>query len=367
MTGFAKPKRTVLMTVDAVGGVWRYAMDLAAGLAATGLKTVFLGLGPRPSRDKYEEAERYGRLLWLDEPLDWLADERAISDVPEKIAHIALEQKVDLLHLNLPTQAAGLKIDLPVLVVSHSCVPTWFQAVRKSAVPEDWLWHERLNRAGFARADMVVAPSYSHAMALQRCYGEIGGLTVVKNASRQPLAHADKTLFAMSAGRWWDEGKNGLVLDAAAALTEVPLVMVGDSQGPNGQRCYLQHAVDRGPRPHQDVIALMRDAAIFVSPSIYEPFGLAPLEAARCGAALVLSDIPTYRELWSNAAIFVDPHDPEGFAKSINALASNPDRRAELAKQAQERSRVFSLDAQADGMAHLYAVLCERTISTAAE
>ena len=56
----------------------------------------------------------------------------------------------------------------------------------------------------------------------------------------------------------------------------------------------------------------MARAAIFVSSSVYEPFGLAVLEAAGSGAALVLSDIPTFRELWDEAALFAPPGDAAG-------------------------------------------------------
>ena len=55
---------------------------------------------------------------------------------------------------------------------------------------------------------------------------------------------------------------------------------------------------------HYDT-AILPTRPIFVSVSRYEPFGLAVLEAAHAGCALVLSDIPTFRELWQGAASFV--------------------------------------------------------------
>ncbi|MGN6778820.1 MAG: glycosyltransferase family 1 protein, partial [Rhizobium sp.] len=65
----APKPRTVLMTVDAVGGVWRYAMDLAKGLQRFGVNTVFAGLGPSPSSEQEQEAIAIGPLVWLDAPL----------------------------------------------------------------------------------------------------------------------------------------------------------------------------------------------------------------------------------------------------------------------------------------------------------
>ncbi|MDB5561589.1 MAG: glycosyl transferase group 1, partial [Hyphomicrobiales bacterium] len=69
----AKPHRMV-MTLDAVGGVWRYAIDLGRALAETGVDMVFVGLGPEPSSAQRQEAELVGELIWLDAPLDWMAE-----------------------------------------------------------------------------------------------------------------------------------------------------------------------------------------------------------------------------------------------------------------------------------------------------
>jgi glycosyltransferase involved in cell wall biosynthesis len=110
----------------------------------------------------------------------------------------------------------------------------------------------------------------------------------------------------------------------------------------------------RGALGHAEAMALMDEAAIFMSPSIYEPFGLAALEAARAGAALVLADIPTYRELWQDAALFAHPSDPSAFASAIEQLAADRRLRQRLALQAQQRSRLFSAAAQTRAMLDIY-------------
>src|SRR5690606_8886860 len=130
----------------------------------------------------------------------------------------------------------------------------------------------------------------------------------------------EKEPFIFAAGRWWDEGKNARVLDAAAANTVWPLLLAGAARGPNSQQVQILRARHVGELPHAQVLDHMRRAGIVVSPSLYEPFGLAALEGARAGAALVLSDIPTYRELWSDAAVFFDPHDPDALSSAINTL-----------------------------------------------
>lgn len=356
----AAPPR-IMMTVDAVGGVWRYAMDLAAGLRSEGIATCFVGLGPPPSRQEKAEAMAIGEIDWLDEPLDWMVqDEGALKKVPHAIAALAKRRQVDLLHLNLPSQAAELDIDMPVVAVSHSCVVTWFAAVRQAAVPDGWRWQQSLNARGFERAAAVVAPSHSHAAMLRAAYGPIPHLTVTYNASGvRAAADPPKEDFAFAAGRWWDEGKNAAVLDAAAAQMTWPLLTVGADHGPDGQGMTMSKTRHLGILPHAEAMTLMRRAAIFVSPSLYEPFGLAALEAARSGAGLVLADIANYRELWDGAAVFANPHRPVAFADAVNHLASDVVSRQALADKARLRSKRFSLQAQAASMARVYASLLE--------
>lgn len=359
----------LLMTVDAIGGVWRYAMDLAAELRDHGVETVFACLGPAPSAQKVEEAEQVGQLVHLDAPLDWLVSaESDLSDVPRLIAELGREVGADVLHLNLPSQAAEIPTDLPVVAVSHSCVVTWFAGVRRQPVPQDWLWQQDLNRRGLERADIVISPSHSHAKMVTQAYGSIPAMRVIHNGSRLENLLAEKTDMVFAAGRWWDDGKNGRVLDAAAAATRWPVIMAGANDGPGGQYTPIAHAQHRGELSYADTISLMRRARIVVSPSVYEPFGLAALEAARAGAALVLSDIDTYRELWDGCACFADPDDPEAFIEAINRLADDADLRAMLAVKAYERSLDFTIQAQARAMAEIYAELrTKNNTLTAAE
>ncbi|RVM30833.1 glycosyltransferase family 4 protein [Sinorhizobium meliloti] len=347
--------RRVLMTVDVVGGVWRYAMDLAAAMRDSGVETLIVGLGPQPSPEQRREAKSIGRLEWLSAPLDWMVeDESELDRVPQLLSELALRHSVDLLHLNLPSQAARITAEVPVVTVSHSCVATWFAAVRGSGLPEAWRWQKRLNRLGFDRADLVLAPSRSHAAALTRTYGEIHDLAVVYNASRNACFVSARENFVFAAGRWWDEGKNGAVLDRAAADIDWPVVMAGACEGPNGQHLAIMHADHEGELSHDRTMTLMSRAAIVVSPSVYEPFGLVALEAARAGAALVLADIETYRELWECAALFADPGDPAAFAEAVNRLTEDAKLRADLGRRARLRSADFTVEAQRDAVLAAY-------------
>lgn len=342
----------ILMTLDAAGGVWRYAMDLARAL--TGHEMVFLGFGPRPSDAQRAEAEAIGKLHWTNLPLDWMVpDPEALAEVPACVAEIAERHEVDLIHLNLPTQAVGLETERPVLAVSHSCVATWFRAVRGTDLPPDWAWQRDLNREGLARADLVMAPSSSHAALLAEVYGPLP-VTVVPNATHAAVRQTEDRAMVIACGRWWDDGKNGAVLDSAAPRMIWPVTMLGPLDGPTGQAFQARNADTPGNLPHEDAMALMRDAGIFVSPSLYEPFGLAVAEAARSAIPLVLADIPTFRELWDGAALFFPPDDRRALANAVNRLAADGGLRRRLGLAAQTRSEGFAPKVQASAMAGLY-------------
>lgn len=342
----------LVMTVDAVGGIWRYAVDLGAELATRGHQVVFAGLGPPPSDGQIAEAP--GQVVWGTAPLDWMTDgPAALTAVGPWLARVAEEQRADVLQMNLPSQGAGLRTRVPVVAVCHSCLATWFRAVEGTAPPPAFAWHADLMRQGLARADAVVAPTAAHAAAVRDAYG--GDLPVaVPNTSRVTQAPPGGGHGAVAAGRWWDRGKNGAVLEAAAASTDWPVTLVGATEGPDGQRLPVSRAQATGALPHGAAMQRVAAAGIFVSPSLYEPFGLAALEAARLGRPLVLADIPTYRELWHGVARFFPPRDPSALAAEVNALAGDPDARHRLGAKAQARAATYTPARQAEAMLTLY-------------
>ncbi len=347
--------RRILMTTDAVGGVWRYSLDLARAMAAEGNSIVLAGLGPEPSRDQAAEARSFATLAWLTTPPDWMTrNENDLDRLPAELDALVSAHAIDLVHLNAPTQAVGLELRCPIVVVSHSCVVTWLHAVRGDVIAGDWVWQWERHRAGFERADAVIAPSQSHAGALQACYGPIARLSVVHNGALPDSTAEGRNTFVFAAARWWDEGKNADTLDKAAAIAPWPVYAAGSLNGPDGQLARLDNCSTLGRVGYAEVRRMMAKAGIFVSPSIYEPFGLAVLEAATSGTPLVLADIPTYRELWDGAALFFEARDAHGLAGCITRLAGDDELRRQLGRHAADRARRFSLPAQSGATSEIY-------------
>jgi glycosyltransferase involved in cell wall biosynthesis len=347
----------LLITTDTVGGVWQYATDLAGALVGHGIEPVLATMGPRPSASQRMAVAEGVELVETDLPLDWLAvGPHEVADAAEGIARLASLYRADIVQLNAPALASMVRFDQPVIAVAHSCVGSWWQAVKGGRIDSDLEWRAELTGAGLRAADRVVAPSGAFATMLQHCYDLPEAPAVVRNGRRTvELPESGRQDFAFTAGRLWDEGKNLPILDRAAALTAVPFKAAGPLAGPNGSAVMLDHIEPIGSLPDRDVAQILATQPVFVSAALYEPFGLAVLEAAQAGCALVLSDIPTHREIWDGAAIFVRARDAETFAGAIEDLLSNADERQQLGQLAQCRAVLYSPERMARGMAEVYA------------
>jgi glycosyltransferase involved in cell wall biosynthesis len=104
----------------------------------------------------------------------------------------------------------------------------------------------------------------------------------------------------------------------------------------------------------------MSRAGIYAHPALYEPFGLAVVEAALAGCSLVLSDLPSLREVWGDSAVYARPGDPESLAYAVDSLVRDALRRAALASKARTRARTFTPARMADQYHALYAELIDR-------
>lgn len=347
----------VFMTADAVGGVWQYALDLAGGLRPHGVEVLLAVLGPRPSDDQAAAAEAAGiRLIATGLPLDWTA--RAGADVEEAgwaVARMATEAEPDIVHLNSPALAASAVFPAPVVAVAHSCVATWWQAVRSGPLPAEFAWRTGLVRRGYHAVDALIAPSAAFAAATAHAYGLAQPPIVVRNGRAASSIRGGGTeSFVFTAGRLWDEGKNLDALDRAAAHLSVPVLAAGPLEGPNGARIGLRHIRPLGRLGDAAVARHLASRPIFVSTANYEPFGLAVLEAAQAGCALVLSDIPTFRELWDGAALFVPPDDEAAIARAIEGLLQDPAARQRSGDAAREHARAYTVEAMSAGVLGIY-------------
>ena len=350
----------VLMTADSVGGVLSYAEDLCRGLSLAGADVLLAVMGGRltPEQRAPFEALANVRVEDSDYALEWM--EEPWPDVAKAgtwLLELAEGFDPDVVHLNGYAHAT-LAWRCPTLVVGHSCVSSWFEAVHGGPLPFRFARYERAVRAGLRAADAIVAPSRFMADALERHYGPIPEPRVVPNGIWiEDYTPKAKEPFVLAAGRLWDEAKNVALLADLAPRLPWRVVLAGETDEgalPDGVEAL-------GKLGRSALREVMSRASIFAHVARYEPFGLAPLEAAASGAALVLSDIPTFRALWSSASVQVSPHDAAALACEINALIRATDRRAALGARAIDRARRFHARTQTEHYLALYEELRART------
>ena len=349
--------RRVLMTADAVGGVWDYALELTTALAGRDIAVTLATMGPRPGSAQRAALRDvpHTTLVESDYRLEWMTG--ADEDIPEAgewLLTLARESGAELVHLNGYAHAA-LPWPMPALVVAHSCVWSWWSAVHGSTPPAEWqAYHDRV-RTGIAAASTIVAPSGAMLRALAAHYGPCAGTVIPNGRCPVRFRPAAKEPFVFAAGRVWDPAKNIATLCAVARSIEWPIVVAGDTTGPDGAAHVPQdvEAIGRlGPAEMRECLAR---ASIYALPARYEPFGLSILEAALSGCALVLGDIPSLREHWDGAALFVAPGDCDALTTTLAGLIADAPRRERWARRARVRGTEFTATRMADAYERLYA------------
>lgn len=334
----------LLMTADAVGGVWVYALELCRALSVRGVDIVLATMGPPPDAEQRRCAARIPgltlycstyRLEWMDEP--WDEVERA----GRWLLRLAEQETVDVIHLNGYSHAA-LEWRQPVVVAAHSCVCSWWSAVHGGMPPARWDCYRCQVERGLAHAAAVVAPTHAFMRQLAHIYSFSSPRCVIPNARSVAMdgvrAQAEKDPLVFACGRLWDEAKNLHVLDAVAQNIEWPVVVAGDVRSPDGREALSTAIQCIGRCNEREIVQWLQRAAIFAHPARYEPFGLAVLEAAHAGCALVLSDIDTLRETWDGAALFADATSVEAFGETLRQLISDAGTRSVWAMRAHQRA-----------------------------
>lgn len=153
----------------------------------------------------------------------------------------------------------------------------------------------------------------------------------------------------------------GTLIRAMAALPgDLPLVVVG-------KRAWLwEEVMEDGPRylgkrfrhldylPHTDLPTLYRHARLMVFPSIYEGFGLPPLEAMAHGCPVACSKLTSLPEVCADAAAYFDPYDADEMYGQIAAVLDDESLRQSLIEKGHARAAHFSMEAYAERLGAAY-------------
>lgn len=136
---------------------------------------------------------------------------------------------------------------------------------------------------------------------------------------------------------------------AAPALPGTALALVGpqgwrmsDPAATAEEAGVSQRVVVTGPVPDDELAALYSAATALVYPSLYEGFGLPPLEAMRCGCPVITSNVSSLPEVTGDAAVLVDPCSLEELAEAMVRVVNDRSLREELAERGEKRARRFT-------------------------
>ncbi|GHH01708.1 glycosyltransferase family 4 protein [Comamonas sp. JC664] len=356
--------RRVLMTADAVGDVWTYALELTRALAPHGVEVTLATMGAPLSQAQWAEArgipnlaieEGRFRLEWMEDPWE---DVRSAGEWLLDLEH---RLRPDVVHLNGYAHGALPWLRKP-LVVGHACSLSWWRAVRGEGAPGNHARYREAVAEGLRAAGRVVTPSMDLLTSLQSDYGPLVGAEVIPHARRADRVppRSEREPFILSVGSPWDEAKNIAALEAAAPRVGWPVKLAGDARHPSERKAEPRGLQWMGHLEPHALAEWMSRASVFVLPARYAPFGLTALEAALSGCALVLSDLPSLREVWGDgAACFVPPDDVHALVATLELLRKDPALRTRLALRARAWALTYTPRRMASQYLSVYARLAE--------
>jgi glycosyltransferase involved in cell wall biosynthesis len=120
-----------------------------------------------------------------------------------------------------------------------------------------------------------------------------------------------------------------------------------------------QHVRFLGYIQESDLRCLYSVAKVFVYPSLYEGFGLPPLEAMACGAPVITSHTSSLPEVVGDAAILIDPYNVEELFHALKTVLLDDDLRLQLRKKSLERAKLFSWTRTAQETLAVYQEACQ--------
>lgn len=343
-----------LMTTDNIGSVWTYALNLAKELRKHNFEITLAITGDKLTEAQILELED---INWYFQPFkqEWMENPwEDIKKCGEWLMEILEEVNPDFIHLN-SCSLGSLNWKRPVVVTLHSCVVSWWEAVKKEKIPREWFRYKGNVENGIRSADMVVAPSRTMMNYAEKNYGKLPNKKVIYNGGcRQNYQTDIKEKYIFSMGRIWDEAKNIDEIVKAAPLIPYNIYIAGNNQG------YITADLPANVRfigylSPTEIINWLSSASVYLLPVKYEPFGYTFLEAAFSGCALVTGDIDSMREIWDDAAIYTDTSDPLKLAEQVNALMYDDDLRAGMAEKARKRAETnYTLEKMAEEYVALY-------------
>lgn len=343
----------VLVTADSLSGSWTYVRELVTGLVTRGVRVTLVSFGEIPLPEQTSWMDHLHGLDYIPTAfrLEWMQE--AEEDLPESSAFLVSlvrELHPDVLHLGQFCYGS-VRVDVPKVVMAHGDLITFSQAVhdRPSQAARSMSWYRKTVLQGLAGADVVVAPSAWMLDRISNCYCRPQRSEVIY-PSRNPIffnPYVSKDDCVLAVGRLVDASKQVFLLTQRPH--PLPVCIVGAEHTVPIPRIPIRADVKlstdqtsvaiRGAQTDAQLRALYSRAAIYAATSRYEPLGMPALEAAFSRCAIVANDIPSFREIWGDAALYFRTNDAASLAENIRLLNEDRAMRRAFAELAYTRAR----------------------------
>ena len=360
----------VLVTADTISGVWAYTRELVTGLVSSGATVTLVSFGEIPLPQQTSWMENLHGLDYRPTAfrLEWMQEGQAdLDDCHRYLEAVIGEVMPDVVHAN-HFSVGSIRSAVPRVLVAHTDLISWWVAVHGQE-PRDtrWLrWYRDIVVKGLSDASAVITPTNWMLEAIRDCYGVQPQRQLVIHNGRNPIyfnPYVSKEDSVLSIGRLWDPGKQ------VSLLTQhkhpLSICIVGSDNPTYAPRTPIRADVKvatdqlsvalKGPQTEAQLRVLYSRAAIYAATSRYEPFGATALEAALSRCALVANDIPSFREVWGDTAVYFETNNADSLAETLHSLSQDREMCRTYGRLAYQRARErFTAKRMVDRYLELY-------------
>lgn len=289
-----------------------------------------------------------------------------------------LIENLDLMHF--PHFNVPLLYRRPFVVTVHDLILFHFPTHRASTRSALWYWfkywgYKRVIQSALRRARKVITVSEFTRRDLASVYPAVAAKLSVTLEGVEAFCHwseprehrktlarwliGQETPFLLYVGNAYPHKNLDLLLDIAEALPDLKMVLVGkhdyfyDALKKKANARKLANVLFVGGVNDQELADLYREATLYLFPSLYEGFGLPPLEAMAYGTPVVASNRGSLPEILGAAAHLVEP-DRESFLSAIRELLEDPDKRTALTQAGFRKIEEYSWKTMARDTEALY-------------
>lgn len=273
------------------------------------------------------------------------------------------KQKLDLLHV--PHFNAPILYDKPVVITLHDLIKDFSTGVKTSTLPA---WQYQIKRLGYKlvlnqnlkKAKAIITPSHYwknylinnlslDPQKISVTYEAVSGdFKIPQNVDKKVVSQYKlKKPFIIYTGNLYPHKNVDFLVKAVKQYNKdhhnkVTLALISARDAFHDKFSSTEHIKPLGYVPDEDLVQLYAQALALVQPSLLEGFGLTGLEAMKVGLPVLSSSASCLPEVYSDAALYFDPHDQKDFILKLEKVVQDQDLRQKLSQEGKKHVTKFS-------------------------